>query len=143
MADKSAVGAINRPLLVRQSSFGAGEIASQPLWMDTKYSNEVWRTTTGGRIYLLMSIVGPDRCFHREVFRAESEIWRGEDQRENGAAGGRGRRCLDHPPDAAGVSQARWPQRETRGRIGERDEGDPRVPTLPLIHPRPYGNWLR
>jgi len=28
LADKSALGAINRPLLVRQASFGAGEIPS-------------------------------------------------------------------------------------------------------------------
>jgi len=33
-ADTSALGAINRRLLVRLASFGAGEIPSEAIWID-------------------------------------------------------------------------------------------------------------
>src|SRR5260370_1194293 len=48
LADKSALGAINRPLLVRLASCGAGEITSEAIWIDANRSNEARRTTTLG-----------------------------------------------------------------------------------------------
>src|SRR5260370_12881360 len=59
MADTSALAAINRALLVRQASFGAGEIASEAIWIDANRSNELWRTTTDGRMSSLMGIIVP------------------------------------------------------------------------------------
>ncbi len=45
LADKSALAAINRALLVRLASFAASEIASEAIWIDANRSNEAWRTT--------------------------------------------------------------------------------------------------
>ena len=43
----------NDPIVVRLASFGAGEIASEAIWIDANRSNEARRTTTAYPVWLI------------------------------------------------------------------------------------------